>query len=78
MTSDFIPEIDLSRCIGCELCVRVCPTGALALIESVAIVAHPEACTYSGVCQEICPTEAISLTYEIFFVDIRREEAKRN
>lgn len=78
MTLDFLPEIDLSRCIGCELCVRVCPTGALALIENVATVAYPEACTYSGVCQENCPTEAISLTYEIFFFEVRREEVKRN
>lgn len=76
MTSDFIPEIDLSRCIGCELCVRICPTGALVLIKNVATVAHPEACTYSGVCQENCPTEAISLTYEIIFFGVTREEAK--
>jgi formate hydrogenlyase subunit 6/NADH:ubiquinone oxidoreductase subunit I len=69
MTPDFLPKIDLSQCIGCELCVYVCPNHALALVNKVAIVATPEACNYTGACQEICPTEAISLTYEIIFVD---------
>jgi NAD-dependent dihydropyrimidine dehydrogenase PreA subunit len=69
MFSDFLPKIDLSRCIGCELCVRVCPNDALAFINNMAVVSRPEACNYTGACQEICPTEAISLTYEIVFIE---------
>lgn len=67
MMSDFLPIIDTSKCIGCELCVRVCPNEVLAMIDEVAAVVNPAACTYSGVCQEICPTEAIDLVYEIVF-----------
>ncbi|MBI1882499.1 MAG: 4Fe-4S binding protein [Chloroflexi bacterium] len=69
MISDFLPKIDSAKCIGCELCVRVCPNDALALINDTAVVSRPEACNYTGACQEICPTEAISLTYEIVFFD---------
>jgi formate hydrogenlyase subunit 6/NADH:ubiquinone oxidoreductase subunit I len=73
MTSEFLPIIDLVKCIGCELCVRACPNQVLALIDDVAAIVNPAACNYSGVCQEICPTEAVSLTYEIVFVETRRE-----
>jgi formate hydrogenlyase subunit 6/NADH:ubiquinone oxidoreductase subunit I len=67
MSPDFIPQINPARCIGCELCVRLCPTQALSMVDDLATVANPEACNYSGICQEICPTEAISLLYEIVF-----------
>lgn len=64
---DFIPKIDATKCIGCELCVKLCPNHALGFRKNLAVVTNPEACDYAGVCQEICPTEAISLTYEIIF-----------
>lgn len=67
MSLDFLPQIDPARCIGCELCVKVCPNHALAIIKEMAIVARPEVCDYTGACQEICPTQAISLIYEIVF-----------
>jgi formate hydrogenlyase subunit 6/NADH:ubiquinone oxidoreductase subunit I len=67
MSPDFIPQINPIRCIGCELCVRLCPTQALSMVDDVATVANPEVCNYSSICQEICPTEAISLLYEIVF-----------
>jgi formate hydrogenlyase subunit 6/NADH:ubiquinone oxidoreductase subunit I len=67
MALDFVPQIDPSQCIGCELCVRLCPSHALSMIHEVASVARKEDCNYSGVCQEICPTQAISLPYLIVF-----------
>jgi len=65
-TADFLPQIDAAKCIGCELCVKLCPKQALTMRDNIAAVANPKACDYVGACQEICPTEAISLTYEIF------------
>ena len=67
MMADFLPQIDTAKCIGCELCVKLCPNQALAMMGNVAVVANPKACDYVGACQEICPTQAISLTYEIHF-----------
>lgn len=64
--TDFLPQIDEAKCIGCELCVKFCPNQTLTMRDNIAVVANPKACDYVGACQEICPTEAISLTYEIF------------
>lgn len=73
--TEFLPAIDSTKCTGCELCVKVCPTQALAMSGTIATVANPEACDYTGACQEICPTEAISLTYEIVFKNADRKES---
>jgi pyruvate formate lyase activating enzyme len=65
LASDFLPQIDASRCITCELCIKICPNDALTLINKLPEIVSPDACDYTTACQEICPTGAISLTYEI-------------
>ncbi len=65
--SNFLPIIETAKCIGCELCMKVCPHHVWSFIDNMAAVTDPEACDYIGACQEICPTEAISLIYEIVF-----------
>jgi formate hydrogenlyase subunit 6/NADH:ubiquinone oxidoreductase subunit I len=72
MASDYVPQIDAAGCIGCELCVKLCPSNALGMIDDIATVTSAEDCDYTGACQEICPTEAISLTYMIVFSGERR------
>lgn len=74
MASDYVPQIDSARCIGCELCVKLCPSDALNMINEVAVFTAAEECNYSGTCQEICPTEAISLVYEIVFSGDKRRK----
>ena len=51
------------------MCVRVCPTGALAVKDGEAVVARPEACNYTGLCEAICPTGAIQRPFEIIALD---------
>lgn len=60
-----IPIIDPRLCDGCGLCVRACPTKALATQEGKAVVANPLACEYSGLCEAVCPTQAITRPFEI-------------
>lgn len=61
----WFPIIDEETCTGCGDCVVVCPTGALALQDDLAVVAEAEACNYCGYCEPVCPVGAIALPYEI-------------
>lgn len=51
-------EIDRDLCIGCGLCVTVCPTGTISVIEGKAVVTGEKSIS-CGHCEAICPQEAI-------------------
>ncbi len=52
-------------CIGCTLCMNVCPTSAIEL-EKPSPVHIGDECVRCGRCIEACPLEAISLKEEHF------------
>lgn len=60
-----LPQIDKELCTGCGDCIVTCPTGALELVNGVAVVTEPAACNYCGECETICPVDAIALPYQI-------------
>ena len=60
------PDLDASRCDGCALCGRVCPTGALCIEEDgdgdmLRITCLESACVECGLCVETCRRQALSL-----------------
>jgi len=60
---NFYPEIafNKSRCIGCEYCIEVCPTGAITMLGNGKVRIKRRLCTNCGECAEICPARAIKL-----------------
>ena len=54
-------KIDRDLCNGCGLCITVCPTGTISLIEGKANVSGGESIS-CGHCKAVCPQEAISVT----------------
>lgn len=48
-------------CIGCRLCVKDCPSSALALKNSISTVIKQD-CIKCGHCVAICPTNAVSMS----------------
>lgn len=45
-------------CIGCGICEKVCPQGAIHVENFHAVIDH-EKCTGCGLCEEKCPKKAI-------------------
>ncbi len=52
-------NVDKDKCIGCESCIAVCPTGALTMDAGKAII-NQDSCVVCGACISECPVEAIS------------------
>ena len=56
-TLEFNPEL----CIGCKMCLYVCPHAVFAQDNTIVKMIHPEACMECGACQVNCPTLAIQV-----------------
>ena len=46
-------------CIGCKLCEKNCPQGAVKVVNNCAVIDH-ELCIDCGVCAEKCPKKVIT------------------
>lgn len=52
------------KCTGCTLCVRVCPFGAIKVVEKLAVV-DLDKCTLCGACVDACKFKAIEITKKV-------------
>ena len=59
MANDPIKVID-EKCVGCTLCVKVCPFDAIEMVEKVAKIDLTK-CTVCGACVEACKFDAIEI-----------------
>ena len=65
--SPLISQIDQSQCIGCGLCVELCPFGAIKAEEIEEGVTRavniPASCKGCGLCAASCPQHAIDMLH---------------
>ena len=58
-------ELNLDKCAGCTACVKVCPTEAIRVVRSKAVI-FDQRCIDCGRCVGVCPHHAYSVKSDSF------------
>lgn len=74
------PGLVFDKCVGCGMCVRMCPTACIKLIEvdddDGKKVMRPQVnvgrCAMCGYCAEYCPLDAMTVTPEYELAEYTR------
>jgi len=54
-------QLNEKRCVGCEMCVNVCPHAVFQMDGKKATIVNHDGCMECGACAQNCPTMAISV-----------------
>ncbi|MBW2052288.1 MAG: 4Fe-4S binding protein [Deltaproteobacteria bacterium] len=55
-------ELDPEKCVGCGVCLEVCPHPVFRIDNGLAAIENRDACMECGACALNCPTEALSVS----------------
>jgi ferredoxin len=53
--------LDSEKCVGCGMCLLVCPQEVLSMQNGSAAIENRDHCMECGACARNCPTEAITV-----------------
>ena len=54
-------EYDISKCIGCKLCVDVCPHNVFKMTDKKAKIVYKDKCMECGACAVNCSPNALTV-----------------
>lgn len=52
---------DTKKCIGCGMCVKVCPHNVFIIENKKAVILHKDSCMECGACKKNCPVGVIEV-----------------
>jgi NAD-dependent dihydropyrimidine dehydrogenase PreA subunit len=54
-------KLSQEKCMGCGMCLLVCPRAVLSLTNGKIEIANRDACMECGACARNCPAEALNV-----------------
>ena len=54
-------RLDQRKCMGCGMCLLVCPHAVLSLTNGKIEITNRDACMECGACAQNCPAEALGV-----------------
>ncbi|PIS29037.1 ferredoxin [Candidatus Saganbacteria bacterium CG08_land_8_20_14_0_20_45_16] len=54
-------KLDKDKCLGCSMCVNVCPHAVFEMRNKKAEIIDRDSCMECGACAKNCPTQAITV-----------------
>lgn len=63
-------KYDKEKCIGCKLCIKVCPSGTIEFKpDEKKVKFYLARCTFCSQCTDVCPVNCISMSDEFLLCD---------
>ncbi len=81
LNNNFRGKLTVDGCIGCNVCKRVCPSGAISYEKNLngKVLSYTfdlNKCIFCGNCKYYCPCGAISMTKEYELASANKKDLK--
>ena len=64
---------DKEKCIGCKLCLKVCPSEAIVFKDAEKkIMIYLARCTFCAQCNDVCPVSCLRMSGEFLLADTEK------